>query len=299
MTYTSVRDIFYRGKKPGLLAFVAPHGCGAEAFFEAFPQIPADPQMQAVWPLFESYIEIERDVASVELAHALARRLAYRLDISCVVLEVNYPRAIIDGGRLLDNCLRPCLPQALFASLRADFLAIHEQTLTYMDALYEKLKASPVGFLIDVHTMASFCPADPKTGRGTFPVSFPRLEDYVDQFLNAREHNFLRTLDLITEDEKGHRVADPILTKTISAALRSAGYAFAENEPYTACSNFLSYRHMTRSRAISIDVPKHFVASWREDLSDYVLSSVSIDAAKLDRLADCLAKGIGEAVDQA
>lgn len=298
MTYKAIKEFTYKGQGPGLLAFVAPHGATADYFLNAFPQIRKDSRLEACWSLFEIYLEIERDVGSVELAHALARTMSSRHDISSLVIEVNYPRAVIDGGRLLDNCLRHCLPNSLFAELREDFLKVHQQSLDFMSDLYQRLKAEKAGFLVDVHTMASFCPANAHGERSTFPVSFPRLEDYVDQFLNAKEHNYLRRLDIISEDEKGQRVADPLLTRCIREALEAQNYAIAENEPYTACSNFLSYRHMTSVPAISLDVPKHMVSRWQDDLSDYALNVLSLDPEKIHKLAACMGDGIARALEE-
>lgn len=295
MAYKTIKEFTYHASGSGLLVYVAPHGADAVDFLNAFPQIRQDAFLEACWPLFETYLEVERDVGSVEIAHALARYTSSRHGLPSRVIELNYPRAVIDGGRLISNCLRHCLPNVLFASLREDFLAIHQTTLDFMAELHQRIRQEK-GYLIDVHTMASFCPANSHGERSTFPVSFPRLGDYVDQFLNAREHDYRRRLDLITADDQGRPIADPHLTRFLRKALEDANYPIVENEPYTACSDFLSYRHMTAVPAISIDVPKHFVATWREDLSDYELSLVTLDAGKIQDLAICMGEGIAKAL---
>jgi|GEM_PF-3120033 hypothetical protein len=294
MTYPSIRETVYHGQKPTLIACVSPHGADAKDFLAAFPEIQEDPQLVSIWPLFESYLAIERDTGAHELAHAIAHFINRRYDVPCLVAEVTYPRAIVDGGRLIDHCLRHCLPTALFVRLKKDFLALHRHTLDYMEALYQRLAGFDAAYLIDVHTMASFCPADDQGRRTIQPVSFQLLEDYVDQFMNARNHLYQRRIDLITADARGQILADPALTAAIAASLAAAGYPLASNEPYHAAPAFLSYQHLQRARALSFDVPKHLVARWKGDWSDYQLDEVPLDSEKIASLAAAVGLGVGQ-----
>jgi len=296
MTYQSLKETTYEASGPARVLLISPHGAGAKEFLDAFPAIEADPQLQALWPLFETYLAIERDVGADELAHAIAHNLARRFDVPCQVVCVNYPRAIIDGGRLMDHCLRLCLPTALFVQLKTSMLELHQRTIRRVEELYAEIKSGSARYLIDVHTMASFCPIDGNGTRYILPVSFHRLEDYVTQFIEARNHEYRRSVDLITADDHGQRWADPQLIAEIQRALGAEGYPQLENIPYCALSAFLSHQHLRTVPSISLDVPKHLLSTWADDFTDYQLDDVPLSAEKIERLGQCLAGAIHAAM---
>lgn len=296
MTYPSVKETLYHARGPRFAALVVPHGAGAEDFFNFFPEIKADPELAKVWPVFEDYIEIERDGGAGEIAHALAHRLASTFGIRSLVAEVNFPRGIVDGGRLRNHCLRPCLPHRLAEDLKPAFLRMHEDSLAYMDRLYEQLEKDPSALLIDVHTMASYCPVDAAGQKKTAAVSFPTLPEYIEQYLSASNHAYQRKIDLICSDETGRLLADPILLDSISQALTNEGYACLENEPYHAAPIYLSYQHMQKVPSISLDIPKHLIAAGGEEKLE--LDNLVIDPEALKALADCLAGAVARAFDR-
>lgn len=298
MTYPSVKETFYfaprerERESERSVILTVPHGADAGEFLAFFPEIRADPELDKLWPVFESYLAIERDAGATELAHALAHTLSRSHGIRAHVVELNYPRGILDGGRLKGHALRHCLPPALMRELEAPLLQIHDATLSFMDRLYETLP-SPLErrcLLVDVHTMASFCPVDESGRRFTFPVSFPRLEAYVNQYMEAENHIYPRKIDLITEDETGRLLADPILLRELKKALAEAAYPSLENEPYHAAPIYLSHQHMQKLPSISIDVPKHLVASSGE--KSYELDRIEIHPESVERLSKVLARAI-------
>jgi hypothetical protein len=196
----------------------------------------------------------------------------------------------------MDHCLRSCLPTSLFVELKAQFLDLHRQTLARVDALYGEMKAGAIDYLIDVHTMASFCPVDGNGTRYILPVSFQRLEDYVTQFIEARDHKYRRSIDLITADDHGQRWADAKLVQAIQEGLHADGYPQLENVPYCASAAFLSGQHLRSVPSISLDVPKHLLSSWADDFTDYQLDDVPLSADRIDRLGACLARAIHAAL---
>ncbi len=289
MTYPSVKETIYTGETKGLAVFVVPHGAAADEFLEAFPEILAHREVQALLPLFMSYLAIERDLAASDLAHALAHRVQRRLGLTSIVAEVNYPRGIIDGGRKIDHSLRPCLPSGLSFELKDAFLQVHRHTLDYMGKIYQRITAEN-GYLLDVHTMANFCPTDSTGQRSTIPVSFPRLEDYVEQFLNAGNVSYQRKIDLITSDEKGEELAAPEMRRALSQAMEQGSFPYAINEPYLAASAYLSHQHMKSVRGISIDVPKYLLTYPSADGGLPPLDELAVDPDRVEALADCLVK---------
>lgn len=296
MTFPSIKETLYHSRGKHHTVLVVPHGAEAREFFGFFPEIPGDPDLQKVWPLFESYLEIERDGGASEISHAVAYCLASVFGIRSQVVELNYPRGLVDGGRLRDHCLRPCLPLQLMDRLKEAMLKVHETSLSYMDRLYESMEAEASTFLIDIHTMASFCPVGKSGKPYTLPISFPLLKDYVNQYLNAYEHAYRRKIDLICADEAGRKLADPTLLACVSEALQRADYHCLENEPYHAAPIYLSYQHMLKVPSLSIDVPKHLIAVGGED--ELVLDRLKIDPAALKALAESLAQGIAAAFQQ-
>lgn len=292
MSYPSILETIYQGSEHGLIALTVPHGAAADFFLTAFPEILEHSELCAVQPLFMSYLALERDVGAADLAHAMAHELLRRYDVSVLVVEVNYPRGIIDGGRKMDHCIRSCLPTALLSKLRADFEAIHRHTIAYMETLYARLKSEARGFLIDVHTMANFCPTDAMGQRATIPVSFPRLEDYVEQFLQASDRTYQRKIDLITSDAAGRELAAPQLRRAVAAALEEGGYPFAFNDPYVAEPAFLSHEHLSRVPALSIDVPKQLLCLPQTDGTEAPLDELSVDPDRVADLASCLSRGL-------
>lgn len=288
MTYPSIKETFYRTSSAERVVLTVPHGADSHDFLQFFPEIKADPELAKVWPLFETYLDIEKDFGATELAHSLGFELASFHGIDTRVVELNYPRGILDGGRLRDHCLRQCLPPQLMASLSAAMLRIHDASLSYMDRLYTEF-AKTQGFLLDVHTMASYCPVDESGKAFTFPISFPRLEAYVNQYLNARNHNYRRKIDLICSDENGRKLADPRLLSSLARELTLRNYVCLENEPYHAAPIYLSYQHMSMVPSLSLDVPKHLVAEGDE------LDKLAIHPEGIRRLAEALARGVAGA----
>lgn len=299
MTYPSIKETFYRASqsvkatRPMEVILTVPHGADADEFFRFFPEIQANPELQPIWSLFETYLAIERDVGASELAHAIAYELCHA-KIEARVVEVNYPRGILDGGRLREHCLRECLPPKLFEDLKEAMLRIHDTSLSYMDRLYESMlekrkREGTESYLLDVHTMASFCPVDEEGERATFPVSFARLEAYVDQYRNAKNRKYQRKIDLICSDEKARKLADPQLLSSIARELTAENYPCLENEPYHAAPIYLSFQHMQMVPGLSIDIPKYYVA--KGDI-DHELERITVDPLSIKKLSRCLARAL-------
>ena len=207
---------------------------------------------------------------------------------------MDYPRAIVDGGRILDHCLRPCLPPDLFNRLKDKFLDMHQDMLHKLEELHEEVNQNH-GYVLDLHTMASFSPHH-KGEIKTIPVSFENLEEYYEQFINApREKGYLRYVDVITEDGHGHYIADRKLAKAVSKNLSLANIDYRENSPYFAPPEFLMNTHMSRCPGLAIDIPKHLLAAI-ERPEDFALDGFQLCYEKIGDMAQILGNGLMDAV---
>ena len=75
---------------------------------------------------FLEYVKLEKDSGATELCHEIAKNLEAK-GIASIVVELEYPRGILDGGRVLEKCIRDALPRDLGEQLNSRFLAIHQK----------------------------------------------------------------------------------------------------------------------------------------------------------------------------
>lgn len=282
----------YHFDRPKLVVLVSPHGSSGRNFFELFKTIDRYPAIAERSQLWQQYLRIEQDYGATELAQSLAQFISRQSQqIGCRLIEFDYPRGLIDGGRILEHCLRPALPHELARNCHTAFLDIHRQSLEHMQQFYRELQHRS-HILIDIHTMASFCPHSSDGHPHTIPVSWENLPAYVQQFtdahLLAKES---RKIDLISADESGETIADDEIRRILIAKLQGKALPFAENKPYYAAKEFLMYHHMTSSTGIAIDIPKHFLA--RQSLEhDFQLDEFDLDQKKLQGMAELIASAL-------
>lgn len=265
---------------------VSPHASLGERFFEHFPEILSHPGVTKLNQLFLEFISIEADLGASNLAHDVAQRLQAR-GVGCLVFEMDYPRAIVDGGRVSEHCLRNSLPSELASVLEPRFAKIHHDTLDRLAHLHQVINKNQ-GILLDLHTMASFSPM--KEGKPvTEHVSFASLESYVAQFKQApRVQDNLRAFDLITEDGQGNFIADEQLANIFRRTLREVGIEYRENSPYAALEAFLMNTHMSRCKGVAIDIPKHLIAVGENPLL-FDIGDFKLDEKKLENMSELIA----------
>ena len=267
----------------------SPHASIGERFFEKFPSILEHPEVIQKKELFLKYVAIEADRGARELSHELARKLTDQ-GIASLVLEMDYPRAIVDGGRVSEHCLRKALPEDLSEKLEPAFANMHHQTLEELSNIHKQINENN-GIVIDMHTMASFSPV--KDGKPfTEHVSFSSLESYVSQFTKA-PHTALRQFDLITEDGQGNFIGDRLLAESLKNELEKARIEFKENDPYAALPAFLMHTHLSRCPAVAIDIPKHLIAKVENPI-DFNLEDFELDNQKISAICEPVARAINE-----
>ena len=289
-----IQHTAYHTDRANLVTIVSPHGSQGSAFWDYVPEILKEPAIKKNIELFMRYIAIEKDHGANELAHAIASHFV-SIDASygANVIEFDYPRGIVDGGRILSHCIRDCLPAPLKAQLTPRLESLHARSLAKLEGVYKEL-ACKKGLLLDIHTMAPYCPIDADGKAQTMPVSFETLYDYVQQFIDApiSESN-RRTVDLIISDPSLRKAtADQDLQLALQGVFSSRGIDFCENHPYFAEEHFLMYQHFINAQAVAIDVPKDRIARLGGKNEIFDLADFELDQKKIDHIAEAIASAL-------
>lgn len=287
-------ETFYsRDNQPLKVLITCPHASLGENFFQRFSEILKHSKVAEIKKLFLQYIEVEADIGSDKIAHGIAKILKEN-GISCLVFEMDYPRAIVDGGRILDHCIRDSLPSELMKKLKNRFLNMHQKTLQTLARYHKKIKENN-GLVLDVHTMASFSPAC--NGKiQTKAVSFESLESYLNQFINViKDPYHLRNFDLITEDGSGNSIGDHKLADILRRNLAGSNIPFKENDPYAALPAFLMHTHLSSCQSVAIDIPKHMISRC-EDAMEFDIIDFQVDDKKIKDLTVLIAESLIERV---
>ena len=267
-----------------------------KSFWQQFPKIFECPELAKQEKLFSTYLAIEQDRGARDLAEQLAFDLSKELPQGqgVMLIEFNAPRGIVDCGRLKSHCIRGFLPKSLIKIYQQEFFLWQQKAHEDLFIELEALKKNN-GLVLDIHTMASYGPES--SSRINYQEDLPKetwsdLEKYVDIY--SRKATNLRSIDLITCDEKEVFIADKKLASKISFELKNS-YLVSENTPYEARSYFLMNLLMKKARGLALDIPKHLLAS--EDLDkDFSLASFTVSDKKLKKISACLTAGILAAI---
>lgn len=268
---------------------LCPHGDDGQAFLNHFPEMKAHPEIAKSWDLFQRYIAIEQDRGAPEVAHKIGQILGDQHQVPTMVLTTDYPRGILDGGRILDHCLRHALPVDLGKAWNPKGLALHKATIERIHHLYQNLNRQD-GILLDVHTMASYSPSQEGT-LITTPISFDKMGEYLRQFVDApKKPEFLRKFDVITADDDGHNLADEKLTNACTALLKEHNISFEMNIPYAASKAFMMYPSMSHCRGLCFDIPKHLLSKDAQRPEEFSLEGFAVDDAQVEFFGNLMAK---------
>ena len=285
-----IRRTLYGNHSHFRLLITVPHGSIGEVFFARYPhfwQSFAEPnEIEA----FYRYLRIEQDFGAKELAHRLAHWVnALMPQLGVLVLEKDYPRGILDGGRQISHCLRSMVPTSLMQNLETDLLQVHGSTLDVVRREIDVLNQQD-GILIDLHTMAPYCPHFMQ-GEQNLQEHYDSLSDYLNHFLDPSFHHpdFKRDIDIITEDGSGNMIADQQLTLAFSSTL-SAHFPLAFNDPYAALPHFMMHEYLCSSKGIAIDIPKDLIS--QQVLPHFSLDRFDLCIQKVDRLARLMAESV-------
>lgn len=294
MDRTFIQQTGYHTDRSKLVSIISPHGSAGTNFWDYVPEILESPEIKDKYDTFLRYLAIERDFGANELAHTIARHfVSIDNTYGAIVLEFDYPRGIVDGGRVLSHCIRDCLPKPLANRLEKRFIDLHTASLAALELQYQQLERKN-GLLVDIHTMAPFCPLDAEGNAYTMPVSFEKLDAYVEQFTSAPISNKnRRTVDLIISDPSLSKAkADEDLRLALQGVFSSRGIDFCENHPYFAEEHFLMYQHFVNAQAVAIDVPKDRIARLNGRQENFDLADFELDEKKINHLAEAIASAL-------
>ncbi|NRA43844.1 MAG: hypothetical protein HRU09_02695 [Oligoflexales bacterium] len=285
-----LRRTLYGSNNQFRLLITVPHGSIGEAFFARYPHFWQSFSKPTEIGAFYRYLRIEQDFGAKELSHRFAYWVHTLMpQLGVLVLEKDYPRGILDGGRQLSHCLRSMVPGSLMKELETDLLQVHGSTLDVVRQEID-LVARRGGILVDLHTMAPYCPHFMQ-GTQTLTEHYDSLEDYLEHFLETKFHHpkFKRDIDLITEDGSGNVIADKELTAAFFSVL-SAHYPLAFNDPYAALPHFMMHEYLCSSRGIAIDVPKDLIS--HQCPPEFNLERFDLSEEKIDGLAKLMAESV-------
>lgn len=282
-----ITQSFYGNSKacPKVL-LVVPHGAsGFEVFFKRFPDILDHPEIRRSNGAFERFLAVEQDRGSSELAHSIARKLNEMTpEMGIRILELSYPRGLVDGGRIVSHCLRPFLPDALLRRHKDAFIQIHQDSVDYVLDQVSSVSDSG-GCVLDIHTMASFCPSEPLDSYQSWESLIP----YTRAFDDAYKHGSLRSFDIITADGDGREIAHKPLRDELEKSL-GGRFDLSFNHPYAALKHFMMNVYMCHGSGIALDLPKHLLAEDGPDRLD--LANFKLCWAKLNRTGLLIAQGV-------
>ena len=269
---------------------VDPHGADADHFLSEFPDVTDHPLILGLGKVFDEFLRIERDVGATELCHATAKALVTRQpNLGVEVFSMNYPRAILDGGRLFSHLIRAWVPDSLRQKHHDDWFGIHRETLAKLDQRYSQLRQSG-GLLLDLHTMAPYSPTHSDGTIKLMHAELGTLHRYVEDFINAPQTTLnRRDFDIITEDEHDKEIGCPQLSRHLIAELDELKTPWVFNQPYRAVSHFMMYHHLSHARGIACDLPKDLLVA-DQDQHKFHLAKCTVDPEKVERYASAIAK---------
>ena len=273
------------------ILITVPHGARGDTFFARFPGFWEFFSNKTEKNLFCQYLRIEQDFGAKELAHSIANELYTQApELGALVLENEYPRGVIDGGRKLDFCLRGYVPTAILDRWKNEFLHVHKMTL-YQIRQELSLAKTQNCLGVDVHTMAPYSPAVQIEKE-----DFENLNEYVEAYMSARvQGGERRHLDLITEDGHGKVLSDPKIIEYFDCELGKL-HTLSMNTPYAALPHFMMNEYIGTLKGLAIDVPKDFIAEGFQ--KEFQLDCFELSKSKIKQLSHAVAAALVDYINK-
>ncbi|MFZ9035140.1 MAG: hypothetical protein ACO2ZM_03355 [Francisellaceae bacterium] len=271
---------------------VCPHASMGLPFLNRFPEIYTAikvPIMQ-----FMRYLSVEQDFGSGELAHNIARFLHENFQINTLIVEPQMPRAILDPGRIYPHCIRNIIEFQQYPKLYENLRRVHQHYISRLNHLIELLN-SRRGILLDLHTMSPFSPEHTKEESYTEAMleTPSTLGRYTEIYLVAHRNGIKRDIQFLTGDPDHHVYADPVFLANMTNQFSKNGYQIAYDRPYRIASHLMGFQLMKKTRAASIDIPKHYLSTKDSHDPEFDLSNLIIDDQKIQKIGQNLAIAVG------
>jgi len=234
------------------------------------------------------FINIEADVFSFELAHALAEKIRHEIqDIRIQIIKVCVPRALVDMNRNEDHCLGKVFHFDEYPELVKRLKDIHQEIFEGLQTAFVSLEGcpgiEPSGTLFEIHTMGPVTPID-------VPISPETLHERLRIWKQmGGEPRQIDIIDEMEEDGKRWFFSDKEICDELQQAFRERA---VRNLPYWGRPYLLSYHwsQLVDSHVV-LDFPKHELSRERLDGDErYPIENLTMDEHKVHKVSETLAR---------
>ncbi|MBI4143023.1 hypothetical protein HY480_04070 [Candidatus Uhrbacteria bacterium] len=293
-----VRQTPYYGPRTGGpldVILLCPHGGGHEQFLGCYPEVArACPASDDV---LRTYLAVERDVGSSELAHAIARAIARQpIGVHIEVLDITFPRGILDGNRIPERAIRAVFDHAAHPDLVAALRNEHRFACAVVEDRLAVLGGD--GIVVDLHTMAPYSPRTTPGSPTEAAVETPTtLAEYTAAYRDRVRWGTRRAVDVVTTVAgTTTNIADPVLLTNLRSSLTRTSVPFRENDPYPTAEHVLTTSYLRQHRGIAIDVPKDLLAMIPAEDPAFDLAHVPLSRGNMTRIAEPIAGAIANSL---
>ena len=241
---------------------------------------------------FADFLAIEHDFGTHELSHALAEKLYEKYGVCTLVVELTFPRSILDAGRLYPNCLRNVVDYEKSPQLRESLVKLHE---TYMERLCHVVAvAKSYGALsIDLHTMSTYSPNVIQERYAEAISETPdNLLKYIKLYKNSHKEGDKRVTELFSGDARNGIFASTELLKGLYRELQAKDVDVEFDKPYILAEHLVAHYLVCELGTVCIDIPKDLLSTVTTMDDGYDIAKLEVDKVKLNDMADILASSV-------
>ena len=241
---------------------------------------------------FYRYLKIECDFGTHQLAHKIAKKLKEKFNLNTLVIEPNFPRSVLDAGRLYPNCIRNIINYDEHSSLKERLTNLYNK---YMEKLCHIVAIAKTynAIGIDLHTMSTYSPNVVQYRYAEAIVETPEtLNKYINLFLKSHLDGEKRETELFTGDHKNGIYANQKLLDNLSNEFKKQDIKIQYDKPYILAEHLVAHYLVSELGTVCIDLLKDFLSKKTTDDTDYDLSNLEIDENKLELMANIFANAV-------
>jgi hypothetical protein len=245
------------------VVFLCPHCCDGKSFYHNFPELFQYSPHNNIIPEF---LFLEHDWGTLELALNAARCLS-RNGLSCRVVEIRFPRGILDANRHPDFCAGNChtIPlrnifKDLPEEIKSALLSLHKKAV---NKILETIQSCVC--VVDVHSMAIHSPKDNfGDSVSVCPETPDSIPFYMKNTIEAQGEK--RIFNILTCFSDKTPVTSDVLRHGLCHALRKRGYTVGCNRTYFLSPYLMTTKYAQMGIPLLVpEIPKHYLAK-NEDL---------------------------------